>query len=80
MELTKEYFDQGLQNLTKHFDARFEAVDKKFDQQDRDLKAYVRQAFEHQQVYIDERLKELIEPFILGGWFGRLRKLFSSRG
>jgi hypothetical protein len=30
MELTKEYFDKGLENLTKHFNGRFdEMVTKK---------------------------------------------------
>ncbi len=70
MELTKEHFDKGLENLTKHVDEKFAGVDEKFKKVDQkfaeqtsELKNYVHDSFEVQQVWMDERFKELITVY-----------------
>ncbi len=54
MELTKEYFDEIVGGLANKADLAAQTAD---------LKAYVMEAFEIQQVWIDERFKELIVPY-----------------
>lgn len=51
MELTKEYFDKSLENLTKHVDKRFEAVNEKFETIDERFDA------------VDERFNTVNEKF-----------------
>jgi hypothetical protein len=62
-ELTKEYFDRGLENLGKRLDGLVanERLTKKLDDQTRELKDYTHQAFETQQTYMEERFKEVID-------------------
>jgi hypothetical protein len=76
MELTKEYFDERLNNLhdrmdsftermdhvaTKHdLDTVSSALDTRLKEQAKEMKAYVHEAFEHQQFYIDARVDEII--------------------
>ena len=67
MELvTKEYLDQSLEKLIERFDTRLdekldEKLDSKLAEQTRELKAYVHESFEAQQIWIDERFAELLD-------------------
>lgn len=55
MELTQEYFEKGLQNLENNITKK---IDEKIDAQTEELKAYVHESFETQQVFIEESFKE----------------------
>ncbi len=68
MELTQEYFEQYLQSQFNDFEKKMdqkldqkldEKLDQKLGEQTKELKAYVHESFEVQQVYIDERFEEL---------------------
>ncbi len=67
MELTQEYFDKGIGNLmakmaTKDALAKLEAnmaTKNDLAAQTVELKQYTNDAFEAQQVWMDERFKEL---------------------
>ena len=63
MELTQEYFDKGLENLGKRLDdlVTKDVLTEKLDKQTKELQAYVHQAFETQQTYMEERFKEVTE-------------------
>jgi hypothetical protein len=54
MELTQEHFDKQLENLQTN-------ITGKIDQQTVELKQYVHESFETQQVYIEERFKEVLD-------------------
>ena len=51
MELTQEYFDQGLERITSD-------VRQQIETQTQELKEYTHEAFEAQQKYMEEHLKE----------------------
>lgn len=55
MELTQDHFDKQLENLHANIT---KDIANKIDQQTTALKTYVHEAFETQQVYIEERFKE----------------------
>jgi hypothetical protein len=57
MELTKEYFDKGIENLGKRFDDL--ATKDDLNSQTTELHSYVQEAFEVQQTYMEERFKEI---------------------
>ncbi len=75
MEIDKEYLDQQFEAnfqrtvgyLDKTLDEKLDKFEEKLDQkldeklaaQTKDLKSYVHESFETQQVYLDERFKEL---------------------
>ena len=54
MELTQEHFDKQLENLQTN-------ITGKIDRQTVELKQYVHESFETQQVYIEERFKEVLD-------------------
>lgn len=59
MELTQEFFVNGFQNLEKNITERIEKkIDEKIEAQTKELKAYVHESFEAQQVFIEESFKE----------------------
>ena len=62
MELTKEFFDERLQNLHKRMDdfPTSQELDTKLNQQTKEMKGYVHEAFEAQQDYIEARADEII--------------------
>lgn len=80
MELTKEYFDEYLKKLaTKNDLKNFVTKDDLSDQTTR-LVAYIQEAFEHQQIYIDERFKEQLAATELEPRVSRLeRKVFNIK-
>ncbi len=71
MEIDKEYLDQQFEAnfqrtmgyLDKTLDEKLDKFEEKLDEklaaQTKDLKSYVHESFETQQVYLDERFKEL---------------------
>lgn len=72
MEIDKQYLDQqfeaNFQRTVEYFDKSLdEKLDKKLDEkldeklaaQTKELKSYVHESFETQQMYLDERFKEL---------------------
>lgn len=71
MEITKKYFDEQFSKVSKKFDKidqRFDIVDSKIDVLDtkidstaKDLKSYIHESFETQQIYLDVRFGELME-------------------
>jgi hypothetical protein len=69
MELTQEAFDKGIANLLDKVATKDELTSlatkndltKALNAQTVELKDYIHQSFETQQVYIDERIKELTE-------------------
>lgn len=62
MELTQKYFDKGLNNiLEKMADIEAKMATKEdLKVQTAELKQYTNDAFETQQVWMEERFKELI--------------------
>lgn len=59
MELSKEHFYKGLENLGKRLDDLPTNAD--LAKQTEELKDYVHQSFEAQQMYMEERFKEIID-------------------
>ena len=76
MELTKEYFDKGLGNvLEKIADIEGKMATKDdLKAQTVELKQYTTQAFETQQVWMDERFNELIVKYDVRERVGKLEK------
>ena len=80
MELTKEYFDKGLSNLLEKIeDIEGKMVTKEdlkvqLDSQTRELKHYTHEAFETQQVWMDERFNELIVKYDVRERVSKLEK------
>lgn len=59
-KLTKEYLDKKLENFATKDDLKAFATKEDLKDQTKELKGYVKDSFEVQQVYIDERLKEFV--------------------
>lgn len=84
MELTQEYFDQGMGNLLEKIDKRFENIETNMvtkselkdslDAQTKELKGYTHQAFETQQVWMEERFDELVVAYDVRDRVDRLEK------
>ena len=89
MELTKEYFDQGLSNLLEKVTTlesnmatkedlaalRLEMATKTdLKLQTVELKQYVQESFETQQVWMGERFSELIVKYDVRERVGKLEK------
>lgn len=82
MELTKEYFDQGLANFLEKIEGRFAGIEAVMVTKDdlktqtAELKQYVHESFETQQVWVDERFDELIAKYEVRGRVEKLEKDF----
>ena len=80
MQLTQEYFDKGLTNILERLeDVRATMVTKddlkvQLDAQTKELKDYTTQAFETQQVWMEERFGELIVSYDMRERVGKLEK------
>lgn len=61
MELTKEYFKEVIKRLATKHDIKELPTKRGLQAQTRELKDYVHESFEVQQIYIDERFYELME-------------------
>lgn len=69
MELTKEYFDQGITNILGKM-----ATKNDLKAQSQELKQYVHQAFELHQEWTEELFKEQITVFDVRDRVKRLEK------
>lgn len=58
MQLTKEYFDQGLQNLIEHFNSKFDNIDQRFESVERRFES-IDKRFE----IIDQRFESVDNKF-----------------
>ena len=83
MELTKEYFDKGLGNILEKvagLEDRMVNLEAKVATKDdlaaqtKELKQYTNEAFETQQVWMEQRFGELIVKYDVRERVGRLEK------
>jgi hypothetical protein len=58
MELSQEHFDRQLENLQSNISSN---IKSQIQAQTDELKNYIHESFETQQVYIDERFAELFD-------------------
>lgn len=86
MELTQEYFDKGLANLLEATNENLkkaaaplvtkQELSVQLETQTAELKQYTNDAFEAQQVWMDERFKELIVKYDVRERVEKLEKEF----
>jgi hypothetical protein len=86
MELTQEYFDKGIADIMEKMATKEDLAKLKFDLESKmptkddlkaqtvELKQYTTQAFETQQVWMEQRFDELIVKYNVRERVGKLEK------
>jgi len=65
MQLTKEYFDQGLQNLIEHLNSKFDNIDQRFESVERRFENIDRkfESIDKRFEIIDQRFESVDNKF-----------------